>query len=477
MHLARALVVSAVVMAVLSSCAPQPEAPVAHENSDVGIQLFQWNWDSIGQECTSTLGPAGIDWVLTSPPQEHVLGDEWWVAYQPVSYQIESRLGTREQFTAMVATCADAGVDIVADAVINHMSGRDSGVGWAGSPFSHYEYPGIYSVDDFHRCTESVTGDIGNYRNADEVRNCELVNLADLDTESESVRTTITAYLNDLIGLGVAGFRIDAAKHMLPEDIAAIVASLPPDIRIVQEVIRGGGEPITPEQYSPISRVYEFGFARDLKTMIESGTLRYGALFGPAYKTLPSDDAITFVDNHDTERNGQTLSYKDGRAYLLANAFLLTQAYGSPVLYSGFAFQGRDAGPPLAADASVLPITCSAVPSATKRLYPGEWTCLQRWPELTRLIAFHDAVGDEPVTAEWDNASHGSYAFSRGAYGFAVFNSGDDRLVESLQTELVPGEYIDAMTGRPIEVDAAGLIFVSLAPTSAIVISVADGPR
>ncbi len=29
-------------------------------------------------------------------------------------------------------------------------------------------------------------------------------------------------YLNDLIDMGVAGFRVDAAKHMWPEDIAAI---------------------------------------------------------------------------------------------------------------------------------------------------------------------------------------------------------------------------------------------------------------
>ena len=53
------------------------------------------------------------------------MGEEWWTAYQPVSYRVESRLGTREQYAAMVQTCHDAGVDVWADAVINHMTGQD----------------------------------------------------------------------------------------------------------------------------------------------------------------------------------------------------------------------------------------------------------------------------------------------------------------------------------------------------------------
>jgi alpha-amylase len=34
----------------------------------------------------------------------------------------------------------------------------------------------------------------------------------------------MAAFLNDLLSLGVAGFRIDAAKHMSPTDLAAIRA-------------------------------------------------------------------------------------------------------------------------------------------------------------------------------------------------------------------------------------------------------------
>ncbi|MEL0135028.1 MAG: hypothetical protein VW803_02455, partial [Aquiluna sp.] len=89
-----------------------PETKERYE-SLIGVQLFMWPWDSIAKEC-EFLGDSGVDWVLTSPPQEHITGAAWWTVYQPVSYKIESRLGNREQFANMVDTCADNGVEIIA---------------------------------------------------------------------------------------------------------------------------------------------------------------------------------------------------------------------------------------------------------------------------------------------------------------------------------------------------------------------------
>jgi alpha-amylase len=94
---------------------------------DTTAVLFSWTWNAIARECTDNLGPAGYGFVQTSPPQEHVQGSEWWTYYQPVSYEVESRLGTRAEFKAMVDTCHSAGVKVIADAVINHMSGKSAG--------------------------------------------------------------------------------------------------------------------------------------------------------------------------------------------------------------------------------------------------------------------------------------------------------------------------------------------------------------
>ncbi len=202
---------------VLPACTDPDPGPAPAGARDVGVQMFQWTWDALGAECTDTLGPAGYGWVLTSPPQEHVLGSAWWTAYQPVSYLVESRLGTREEFAAMVTACHEAGVEVVADAVLNHMTGKDEpGTGWAGSSYSHYEYPGIWSdeVGDFHHCGVPPADDIASYQDAYQVQSCELVNLADLATGHPEVQERLAAYLGDLLSLGVDGFRLDAAKHI-----------------------------------------------------------------------------------------------------------------------------------------------------------------------------------------------------------------------------------------------------------------------
>ena len=466
----RMLAIFAASFVLLAGCTvPTPPPPPAGTH-DVGIQLFQWNWNSIARECTEVLGPAGVAWVLTSPPNEHIRGSEWWTSYQPVSYRIESRLGTRAEFAAMTATCSAAGVDVIADAVINHMSGQEApGTGWAGSPYSHYDYPGLYGPEDFHHCTESPTGDIIDYRDAAEVQNCELVNLADLDTASPKVQDAIVAYLDDLLDLGAAGFRIDAAKHMPPADIAGVVARLPEGTRVLQEVIRGAGEPITPEQYEGNGDVFEFGFARDLKSMIESATLNQGMTFGPEFGYLPSDKAIVFVDNHDTERNGETLSYRDGADYLLANVFLLAQPYGTPVLYSGYRFGDPDAGPPQGADGRVLDTECGAAGSDS-----GPWTCLERHPVIRAMLAWRSAVGTDPVVDEWSDAW--AFAFGRGERGFVVLNAGDDDLARTFATSLAPGGYTDAVSGETVTVAADGTFTATVPAHSALAISVAAMP-
>ena len=60
------------------------------------------------------------------------------------------------------------------------------------------------------------TGNVNNYRDKNNVRNCYLLGLPDLYGGKEYVRQKQIQYLNRLLEIGVAGFRIDAAKHMWP---------------------------------------------------------------------------------------------------------------------------------------------------------------------------------------------------------------------------------------------------------------------
>lgn len=452
-----AAALTATVVLLLVGCAPSgapenesdaPAQPTAlGEAPGAGIQLFQLPWTSIAAECEQTLGPAGFSWLLTSPPNEHIRGAEWWTSYQPVSYQLESRLGSRAEFAEMVQRCGAVGVDVIADAVINHMTGQDlPGTGVAGSAHEHYSYPGLYGPDDFHHCGLTGDDDIHDYGSREQVQTCELVNLADLDTASAPVRDRIGAYLDDLLSLGVAGFRIDAAKHIAADDVAAIVAELPEGTRILNEVIRGAGEPIEPEEYTESGQVFEFSYARDLVQPLRSGVWTDPELSDPRPLHVASDDAVVFVDNHDTERGEAKVTAKMAGLYLLANVLLLGDDYGTPVVYSGYTFSDRDAGAPADAEGRVLPAECPpVVENGVVPTDDGARTCIQSWPAIGGMLAFREVVGDAPRLPGIEEGD--AYAFEREARGVVAVNAGHAAETVTIPTGLPDGEYCDVVSG------------------------------
>jgi len=397
--------------------------------------LFQWPWTSVSRECTSTLGPAGYGYVQVSPPQEHVQGSQWWTSYQPVSYRIESKLGTRAQFSSMVATCRSAGVEVVVDTVINHMSGQPSGgTGFAGSAFQYYSYPGTYSDADFNSCRRNIA----NYSDRWEVQNCNLVALADLKTGSDYVRGRIATYMNDLISLGVRGFRIDAAKHIPAGDIANIKSRLSnQSVYIVQEVIGAAGEPVQETEYTSIGDVHEFDYARQLKRVFTGGDrLSNLRTFGESWGFLPSDRAGVFVDNHDTERNGESLNQTYGATYTLANVFMLAWPYGSPAVHSGYSYGNNDQGAPQNANGTVQDAVC----------YTNGWRCQHDWREIRNMVGFRNASGTGAVTQWWDNANN-QIAFGRGSSSYVAINKEGSALTRTFTTSLPAGTYCNVITG------------------------------
>ena len=186
-------VIGAVILAQWHQSVALPKQANLQEDEDLVppttiVHLFEWTWNDIATECQEFLGPRGFKAVQISPPQEHAVfpdrGYPWWQRYQPVSYKLESRGGTRKEFIDMVQQCHAAGVQVYADAVINHMAGVAQGTGSAGTAFTKYDYPGLYGPEDFNSCRQPVK----DYNNADDVTQCELVGLADLDTSSDYVQ-------------------------------------------------------------------------------------------------------------------------------------------------------------------------------------------------------------------------------------------------------------------------------------------------
>ena len=178
------------------------------------VHLFDWKFSTIAEECTDYLGPNKFGGVQTSPVQESVVTSKkaWYERYQPVSYKIVSRSGKEEDFQVMVKTCFDAGVRVYVDLVLNHMAQGDKEiVGDGGSTANpqDLDYPEIpYTSAEFNKLC-----DVRNNTDAFQVRNCRLLGLPDLNQKNVKVQEAIVKFINRLIELGAAGFRIDSSKH------------------------------------------------------------------------------------------------------------------------------------------------------------------------------------------------------------------------------------------------------------------------
>lgn len=76
------------------------------------VQLFEWKWNDIANECETFLSPRGYGGVQTSPPNENVVlvNRPWYERYQPISYKLITRSGDESQFLDMTKRCNDVGV-------------------------------------------------------------------------------------------------------------------------------------------------------------------------------------------------------------------------------------------------------------------------------------------------------------------------------------------------------------------------------
>ena len=429
-------------------------SPKANRKADVpGVtaNLFEWNWTSVAKECTDVLGPAGYSGVQVAPPQDSVkrqqLGDgsdtilhPWWEVYQPVRYALTSRMGSEAQFKKMVSTCRKAGVKVYVDAVINHMTGQGD-TSYGGVTYAPYTYAGLYTPQNFHvpqgECPSS-DGGIQDFNNLAQVFRCNLVGLQDLRTQTPEVQARLASYLNKLIGYGVSGFRVDAAKHIGQDDLDAIYAKLHRTKDGTKpywalEVFGGGPGVLSPQAFLRSGDVLGLDGVKQIKAAFKSyptdatGSIATLEVFGSGSGLTPSKKTLSFVQNHDTERNGDALNYKDGATDVLATQWLLASGYGHPQVYSSFTWTTSDDSPPANAQGYITTTDCSS----------AAWSCLDRDKGVIGLVGFHNYVGSAPQANWWDDGGN-VISFSRGHRGWGdlqqqqqgVDHHGPDRVAE-----------------------------------------------
>ncbi|HET9649317.1 MAG TPA: alpha-amylase family glycosyl hydrolase [Microlunatus sp.] len=476
-----------------TAAAPKLSSP----DPGVMANLWEWNWRSVAKECTDVLGPAGYGGVQVAPPQDSVkrtkLGDgdtilhPWWEVYQPVDYYLTSRMGSEAEFKAMVKTCRQAGVKVYVDAVINHMTGQGD-TSYGGRTFQRYAYRDLgvnrnasYANSDFHKYSgdcPSASGGIEDFNNLAQVRYCELVGLSDLRTDTSTVRKTLAAYLNKLIGYGVSGFRVDAAKHIGQDDLDAIDRRLHNTVDGTRplwalEVFGGAPGILSPEAFTSSGQVLGLDAVKQIRDAFKSypkehvGSIATLKVFGAGSGLTPSDETVSFVQNHDTERNGDALNYKDGARNVLATQWLLASGYGTPQVYAAFTFTTNDDSPPATADGMITDTDCS-----------NGWSCTDRDPAVIGMVGWHNYVGKAKRQHWWDDGQN-VIAFGRGSKGWVAVNNGPEAKKITVATGLPAGTYCDVLhgtrsggrcTGPTVRVRPNGTATVTVGATAAVAI-------
>lgn len=299
---------------------PAVNTPSNYENGQKGaiVEFFGWPHKDVEEEC-DFLSTAGYMAAKVFPPNEAIYTfdtvedgqlNPWWFIYQPVSYRMTSRMGTQDEFRSMITTCRKKNVRIYADAVVNHMAGNGNDMypdhrnqaggscvhwgpkrGAAGSPwwttgwrFENNPYTGLrpglefpsvpYVATDFH--CERV---LSSWSDPEALNYGWLTGLTDLNTESDYVRQRIADYITDLLSIGVSGVRIDAAKHISPDNLSAIFKRLKDNL--------GGGE--LPDDFTAYLEVL-FGGEKDL-LFCQDGDYNYGKSFENKMKAAGLSDA------------------------------------------------------------------------------------------------------------------------------------------------------------------------------------------
>ncbi|WP_422742257.1 carbohydrate-binding module family 20 domain-containing protein [Micromonospora sp. WMMD754] len=444
---------SAVVTAA-TTAAPARAATVLND-SEVTANLWEWNWASVSAACTDHLGPAGYGAVQVAPPQESVSLPSspdgvhpWFEVYQPVSYRLDSRFGNRQQFAAMVSACHAAGVRVYVDAVVNHMAGTNNPAGtrgYAGTEFSGYSYPAVpYGSGDFHRPGDNCPtgGGISDWNNEAQVTSCELLSLSDLYTEKEAVRNTIAGYLNDLIGLGVDGFRVDAVKHVRKDDFAAILGKLNNTVAegrrpyVAQEIFDGASNPaLQARAFTGNGDVLDFAYAKGIRSAFQGSI---AALANVANWNLdaPSANVFAMVTNHDLERDGVVLSYKNGTDYVLATYFGLAHPHGKPSVYDSFTWTDRNQSPPHDGIGRVTDTVCGAA-----------WTCLSRTTGIKGMVGWANAARPVKTVSDFTTVTSNVIGFHRGDRAWIGINDSGSATTATFTTGLADGRYCDVISG------------------------------
>ena len=319
-----------------------------------GVMLQGFYWDSYSQTSWAKLQAEADEiapyFQLVWVPQSGWCNeDRNMMGYTPVYYfNQKSSFGSEVQLRSMIAAFHQRGTGMIADVVINHRNNMGRNGSWVDFPTETYNgqtyqmLPSDICCDDDDGQTAKWAAQHGVSLSQNNDTGEGWPSCRDLDHNSPNVQKCIKAYLKFLLeDIGYTGFRYDMVKGFYASFIADYNMYAQPafsvgeywDItnKIRQWVSNSKGS----VSDKPTSAAFDFQFRFRVRDAINGHDWRN---LGYDEKPLSDDKnykryAVTFVENHDTEKRGNGDEQDPIRTdTLAANAYLLAMP-GTPCVF------------------------------------------------------------------------------------------------------------------------------------------------
>lgn len=273
-------------------------------------------------------------------------------------YAIDPVFGTMADMDELIVECHRHGLKLIMDLVVNHTSALHpwfvESASSEASPYHDYYVWKDYATVKEELDKKTTTLDSDNIRqwHAEEHRNEHYYGffwkgMPDLNFDNPAVREEVFDIAYFWIEKGIDGFRLDAAKHIYPDDrlddtrvfweeFTSNMHKVKPDIMIIGEV---WAEPETlASLFKGLPMLFNFELAKAIPEVVNTGDVQgfvrnYNSMTA-AYQAADAEagDAI-LLSNHDMNRIRSVL-HGDIQKTKLAASILLTMP-GTPFIYYG----------------------------------------------------------------------------------------------------------------------------------------------
>lgn len=427
-------------------------------NTETILHAWSWNFPAIAENMKN-IADAGFTMVQTSPVQNcfnpeggsKKLFDEtgwegnWYYYYQPTDWKIGNQIvGSKDQMQAMMDSAAKYNVKVIVDVLPNHTAFDIDAVSddfykAVGGRDKMFHTQGLNPVRDYndrYECTLWASGA-----------------LPDVNTENPDFQKYYMEFVNELLNMGVRGFRYDTAKHIGvhsdPVDEAAgvkendfwdvatgrkavkgVKLALPYDSLFVYgEVLQDRNVPEA--EYADYFGQTASSYGHVLREMLDKRNAKNIDIINWHHSAAP-EYLTTWVESHDTYANAHESAHLTDDQIRTAWVWLTARQNGVPLFFS------RPAG-------------------STRQNYWGDNVLgaagndEYMHPEVVAVNKFRQAMNGEKENLQISDNGE-VLLVNRGKKGAAIVNISKIANRVDLPTTLPDGKYKDVVYGKEFQV-------------------------